>query len=322
MVLPTFSRTDKYVLVNRGSGTALTLVDVDGVPALAMKELQYENNQMWHFVKTTQGHAIQCFQRARDGKAMYVGTTGRIGQNTPIVACATPLSWVVILYQGQGLYIMWPESEFCMDLAWMNGQVTGNITIGLRGNQKGQPFDNALWCYSCIGEPAGDLPVPGREKNDGHAPQGGANFPNTAIHILTNTQHKTILEVERSTSLVKCCPRQQGAYQQWRFIPLGAGYIIESCGKSPNGEPLYLAVDGHATPGGSVIVSRYPASWRVEYNMSSVRLFWPTTNLVASARSAGTNDCVVLAEYDKGLLSKWDDAIVEDTVVVLNPDAA
>ncbi|KAI0335438.1 hypothetical protein GY45DRAFT_1358293 [Cubamyces sp. BRFM 1775] len=248
----------------------------------------------WQFVKTAQGYAIQCFKRAQDA--------------------------------NRGLYIAWPESEFNIELAWENSGATDKIALGLRGNQKGIPFDPALWCYSCVGSPAGDLPEPAsgeRQKSMSRTAQrGGHTFPNTTVHLLTH-QAKTVLEADRTSSLVRNRPVQQGVLvenQQWRFIPLGAGYIIESCSKSPSGEPLYLAVDGHARSGASVVVSRYPASWRVEYVLSSLRLFWPTTDLAASVRV--TDDRVVLAEYDKGPLSKWDDTVVEDAAVVPRPNMA
>ncbi|KAH9889821.1 hypothetical protein C8Q73DRAFT_141057 [Cubamyces lactineus] len=256
MVVPTFSPSDKYVLANRESGTALTLADMDGMPALTVKDLQYGDNQMWQFVKTAQGYAIQCFQRPRDGRPIYVGVSGRISLHAPIMACAAPLSWTVILYQDRGLYISWPESEFDMELAWTNGQCTDKIALGFRRNEKGIPFDTALWCYSCIGSSGEVLPVPGKQANNSHAAQrGGDGFPNAAIHTLTNAGGKMALEVDWANSLVRRRPGQQGPNQQWRFLPLGAGIIIESCRKSPDGKPLYLAVDGHAKPGASVIVS-------------------------------------------------------------------
>ncbi|KAH9884495.1 hypothetical protein C8Q73DRAFT_719344 [Cubamyces lactineus] len=317
----------KYTLVNSFHGTALTLVDKDGAPTLTVEELQYGDDQLWEFVETRQrgGRAIRCCKRSQDGKPFYLGVQGKLHYGASIVLSAVPLTWSVTLYDGHGLYISWPQSGFHMAVTYSrtNGQEIYKVVIDTQmtadTHNRKLPSGSSLWCYSSIGladdplPPSRDPPEPANGSRDPDAAQRGDCLPNTAIHILTNAQYKTALELDHLSSLVKCRPTDGGTKQQWRFIPLGAGYIIESCTKSPNGEPLYLVVDGHARPGTQVIVSRYPASWRVEYDKSSVRLFWPTTNLVASAHRSEADDSVVLAEYDTGPLSIWADAIVDGT---------
>ena len=66
---------------------------------------------------------------------------------------------------------------------------------------------------------------------------------------------------------------------QWRFVPSGAGYTIETrlasrfhpsqagAGGNSNSEsdgPLYLTVDGPVQPGATVIATRFPVSWRID----------------------------------------------------------
>ncbi|KAI0653080.1 hypothetical protein C8Q70DRAFT_653113 [Cubamyces menziesii] len=313
---------NKYMLVNSLYGTAITLVDEDGAPTLAVEELHYGDNQLWEFVETGQptGRAIKCCKRPGNGKPLYLGVKGKLKSETSIVPSAVALTWSIKLFDGHGLYISWPESVFSIGVegSWVSGEEIYKVSIEKSANSRDGklPSRSSLWHFSSIGLadplPQG-CPEPAKRSNDNLIAQtGGQCLPNTAIHTLTNAQHKTALELHQPSSLVKCGPADGGAKQQWRFIPLGAGYIIESRTKSPNGEPLYLVVDGHAQPGAQVIVSRYPASWRVEYDKSSVRLFWPTTNLVASVQRAEAADSVVLAEFSTGPSSIWEDEAVAE----------
>ncbi|KAI0325061.1 hypothetical protein GY45DRAFT_291330 [Cubamyces sp. BRFM 1775] len=315
------SSSAKYVLVNSTRGDALTLVEQDGVPAITLDGLQYGDNQMWQFVSTAQGHAIRCCKRSSSGEPMYLGITGRLEYGAPIVPSAVPLSWNISLYPKRGLYIYWPDTAFILGLQAGYGTRPPEVCISMNPSIT-KPSGIFIWCHSCVGsgDPlAGDLSgAPARQANDTEqtTERGLHHLPNTAIHTLTNAQHKTALALDRPSSLVKRGAVTEGirTEQQWLFIPMGAGYVIESCVKSPNGEPLYLSVDDHTPRSGALVVaSRYPAGWRVEFNRASVRIFWPTTNLVVSAQSSEADDDIVLIECDSGLLSKWDDAVVESS---------
>ncbi|KAL1943537.1 hypothetical protein VTO73DRAFT_3982 [Trametes versicolor] len=77
-----------------------------------------------------------------------------------------------------------------------------------------------------------------------------------------------------------------------------------------NNEPLYLSVQGRAEPNAHIVASPYPVGWHVERSQiadgrGTVRIFWPNTNLVISAKRSVNGNSVVLAECDDTLFSKW-----------------
>ncbi|KAH9884504.1 hypothetical protein C8Q73DRAFT_796213 [Cubamyces lactineus] len=298
-----------YVLMHAEGKNALTLVDIDGEPTLDCRELRLEPNQQWTFIDTGHGFAIQCCQTSKDNRRFYLAITGGLEQHkTQIVPSTTPLSFYITVVDG-GITIAWPESQFVIELGDRRyGPNAGKVRLGKLANGL-QPHPGALWHFSCCGGPRLSAPTETRQTelrpeassasialrppaNDSHT----TTNTDTEFHVLTDGSGEMALQLDRiSGKLIKLRARNQDWAQQmrthsltqhpclpmhnhlllgsWRFVPSGAGYIIETriaarfpaqAGDNGDDGPLYLTVDGPAQPGAIVVASRFPVSWRVQ----------------------------------------------------------
>ncbi|KAI0653094.1 hypothetical protein C8Q70DRAFT_653810 [Cubamyces menziesii] len=325
-----------YVLLNAEGKNALTLVDIDGEPTLDCRELRLELNQQWTFIDTGHGSAIQSCQRSKDDRRFYLAISGGLEQHkTQIVPSPTPLSFYISVVDG-GITIAWPESKYVVELGERRyGPNAGKIRLGKLANGP-QPHPSALWHFSCCGGPGLSAPSTEARRTEGRPEAAPANDSTTALHVLTDTSGKMALQLDRiSGKLIKLRNISQDWAQQWRFVPSGAGYTIETrlaaslpaqAGDDSGDRPLYLTVDGPAQPGATVVATRFPTSWRVERNgtnKDALRVFWPGTNLLVSwpgprilAQHASERyDRIILAECDRedGPLTTWTDVVVLDS---------
>ncbi|PCH40051.1 hypothetical protein WOLCODRAFT_142889 [Wolfiporia cocos MD-104 SS10] len=121
--------------------------------------------------------------------------------------------------------------------------------------------------------------------------QNSSILPSAGIYYIINLHSKTALEVidtpegdlrVETASLYKKSS-QQYIDDQWKLIPAGRGYIIQSMKSSSNGL-LYMTMQ---TVGDNekVIVTPYLTVWDIQHDTSTdypdiVRFHWPTTKYV------------------------------------------
>ncbi|KAI0323560.1 hypothetical protein GY45DRAFT_1332452 [Cubamyces sp. BRFM 1775] len=275
-----------YILMNAEGKGALALVDIDIYPSLDCRELHLELNQQWTFIDTGHGYAIQCCQASKDGRPFYLAITGGFEQHkTQIVPSTIPLSFYVSVVDG-GIIMTWPESSYVIELGDRRyGPNAGKVRLGKLADAS-RPLPNALWHFSCCGGPRFSAPTAtGRSEPALGTPASNADshvrVMNSAHHFLTDTSGQMALQLDRiSGKGIKLRAISQDWAQQWRFVPSGAGYTIEtrlasrfnspqagSSGGNSNNETdgsLYLTIDGPAQPGATVVATRFPVSWRVE----------------------------------------------------------
>ncbi|PCH44799.1 carbohydrate-binding module family 13 protein [Wolfiporia cocos MD-104 SS10] len=128
-------------------------------------------------------------------------------------------------------------------------------------------------------------------------PQDAAPLRSSLAHsifYLQNVQSGTAMDLADKPNgqyNVKGHPLHMERNQQWKFIPLGKGYAIQSMWPNANG-PLYLTVRSLADRA-QVVTTHYPVTWDIEHiclweDTNTIRIVWPTTRFAIELDDGGS----------------------------------
>ncbi|KAI0354444.1 hypothetical protein OH77DRAFT_1426021 [Trametes cingulata] len=108
-------------------------------------------------------------------------------------------------------------------------------------------------------------------------------------YVLLNARGGTALDVTGNMD-IQGHEFHGGVNQQWRFIPTGRGWAIQSGRNGKDGKPLYLSFKSRLREQAVLTASKVPLSWCVWDVDGALRITWPGADYVAELSGWGCDE--------------------------------
>ncbi|KAI0710799.1 hypothetical protein C8Q76DRAFT_738754 [Earliella scabrosa] len=151
-------------------------------------------NQQWEFIPTGHGYIIRCVRRSPEGHSLYLSTEGGVKHGAAIVASTYPVTWNVEQTED-GMKIMWPNSEYALDLSdWGNHAPGTKIQLATHRSKEACQH----WHYTRCA-PAAD-PKEEKETNSLEAQSARAVSPPATTETITIAEERDFVVTTRTTT--------------------------------------------------------------------------------------------------------------------------